>query len=79
MIEKQRKVEKGDWPLIRAILSENYSEKETKRKVSHFQKLDRLKDSCVIVGVIDFNLISVCVQENNKTEKFSTKAWPSKK
>ena len=73
---KTRKIEENDWPLIKSMLSEKHSKKETRRRMAYFQKLNRAEDCNVTVGLIDFNIVSFCVQyKSQEIEKFVTKDW----
>jgi len=76
MIEQQRKVEKDDWSLVKAILCEECCDKEAERKIAYFQKLNKLKDCAAMVGLIGCNIVSFFViQERKIIEKFVTKDW----
>jgi len=73
---KTRKIEENDWKLIESMLSERYSKKETRRRMAYFQKLNQAEDCNVTVGLIDFNIVSFCVQhKSQEIEKFVTKDW----
>lgn len=69
-----REVREGDWEEIKKILSDNFSEKETKRRIKYLRKMYK-KSIRINVKLVDLNIVGFSSEINNRKEEYQSNDW----
>ena len=63
-----RKIEEEDWPSVKDILCQRFSEKEAKRRFNNLRKKNRNQECDISVELLGSNIAGFCSKTENRAE-----------